>query len=183
MHAKKACAGVKIRLHRFLTSAIGRGGRSASLPDRFASETNPAATYWIRGSVGPRALFYDLENRKIYWPLTPPPSSPGFKTQFLARPVRSLITITALNFPSNSVDKKNQLDVTFCILYFSSNSGSTCFGQPCAHHQELTTAWCYSIYQHEAITSRCTVNHTSDSLAKFHVAKMAIFGCNIKKKS
>ena len=39
-----------------------------------------------------------------------------------------------------SVDKKNQLDVTFCILYFSSNSWSTCFGQPCAHHQELTTA-------------------------------------------
>ena len=39
-----------------------------------------------------------------------------------------------------SVDKKNRLDVTFCILYFSSNSCSTCFGQPCAHHQELTTA-------------------------------------------
>ena len=37
------------------------------------------------------------------------------------------------------------LDVTFCILYFSSNSCSTCFGQPCAHHQELTTAWCYSL--------------------------------------
>jgi hypothetical protein len=38
------------------------------------------------------------------------------------------------------VDKKNQLDVTFCILYFSSNSCSTCFGEPCAHRQELTTA-------------------------------------------
>ena len=36
--------------------------------------------------------------------------------------------------------RKNQLDVTFCIIYFSSNSCSTCFGQPCAHHQELTTA-------------------------------------------
>ena len=43
------------------------------------------------------------------------------------------------------VDKKTQLDVTFCILYFSSNSSSTCFGQPCVHHQELTTAWCYSL--------------------------------------
>ena len=32
-----------------------------------------------------------------------------------------------------TVGKKNQLDVTFCILYFSSNSCSTCFGQPCAH--------------------------------------------------
>ena len=39
-----------------------------------------------------------------------------------------------------SEDKKNQLDVTFCFLYLSSNSCSTCFGQPCAHHQELTTA-------------------------------------------
>ena len=46
---------------------------------------------------------------------------------------------------SFSVDKKNQLDVTFCIFYFSSNSCSTCFVQPCAHHQELTTAWCYSL--------------------------------------
>jgi len=33
-----------------------------------------------------------------------------------------------------SVDKKNQLDVTFCILYFSSNICSTCFGQPCARN-------------------------------------------------
>jgi len=38
------------------------------------------------------------------------------------------------------VDKKNQLDVKFFILYFSSNSCSTCFGQPCVHHEELTTA-------------------------------------------
>ena len=44
-----------------------------------------------------------------------------------------------------NVDKKNQLDVTFCILYFYSSSCWTCFGQPCAHHQELTTAWCYSL--------------------------------------
>ena len=40
---------------------------------------------------------------------------------------------------------KNQLDVTFCILYFFSNNCSTCFGQPCAHLQELTTALCYSL--------------------------------------
>ena len=47
---------------------------------------------------------------------------------------------TDYNIIVDSVDKKNQLDVIFCILYFSSNSCSTCFGQPCAHHQELTTA-------------------------------------------
>jgi hypothetical protein len=39
-----------------------------------------------------------------------------------------------VNIKKSSVDKKNQLDVTFCILYFSSNSCSTCFRQPCAHH-------------------------------------------------
>jgi hypothetical protein len=47
---------------------------------------------------------------------------------------------TVLIIHSEAVVKKNQLDVTFCILYFSSNSCSTCFEQPCAHHQELTTA-------------------------------------------
>jgi len=55
-----------------------------------------------------------------------------------------MVTATGGNTCS-CVDKKNQLDVTFCILYFSSNSCSTCFGKPCALHQELTTAWCYSL--------------------------------------
>ena len=50
------------------------------------------------------------------------------------------IIMKITHFVTFSVDKKTQLDVTFCILYFSSNSCSTCFGQPCAHHQELTTA-------------------------------------------
>ena len=58
-----------------------------------------------------------------------------------------------LKQPIFSVDKKNQLDVTFCILYFSSNSCSTCFGQPCAHHQELTTALCYSLVLVCAVTA------------------------------
>jgi hypothetical protein len=52
------------------------------------------------------------------------------------------------------VDKKNQLDATFCILYFSSKSCSTCFGQPCAHHRELTTALCYSLVLVCAVTIR-----------------------------
>ena len=52
----------------------------------------------------------------------------------------SLFVCVASKLSNSIVDKKNQLDVTFCILYFSSNSCSTCFGQPCAHHQELTTA-------------------------------------------
>ena len=54
-------------------------------------------------------------------------------------------TVISSDVTTHNVDKENQLDVTFCILYFSSNSCSTCFGQPCAHHRELTTAWCYSL--------------------------------------
>ena len=49
-------------------------------------------------------------------------------------------TVYLVQFILESVDKQNQLDVIFCIFYFSSNGCSTCFGQPCAHHQELTTA-------------------------------------------
>ena len=59
--------------------------------------------------------------------------------------VRNDIYFNLVNSRHFSVDKNNQLDVTFCILYFSSNSCSRCFGQPCAHYQELTTAWCYSL--------------------------------------
>ena len=64
---------------------------------------------------------------------------------FLARD-RNIVLYITNKFSRNpvnlthSVDKKNQLDVTFCILYVSSNSCSTPFGQPCAHHQEFTTA-------------------------------------------
>ena len=42
----------------------------------------------------------------------------------------------------------------FCILYFSCTSCATCFGQPCAQHQELTTAWCYSRVLVCAVTIR-----------------------------
>ena len=56
------------------------------------------------------------------------------------RPLAVATRLKINELRNSSVDKKNQLDVTFCILYFSSNSCSTCFGQPCAHHQELTTA-------------------------------------------
>ena len=62
------------------------------------------------------------------------------------------------------VDKKNQLDVTFCTLYFSTNSCSTCFGQPCAHHQELTTAWCYSLLLVCAVTICGVVLNVCDVL-------------------
>ena len=69
------------------------------------------------------------------------------KATTLKKDTGSLFCLTTIrsNVLWISVDKKIQLDVTFSILYFSSNSCSTCFGQPCAHHQELTTAWCYRL--------------------------------------
>jgi len=38
---------------------------------------------------------------------------------------------------------RNQLDVTWCYIYFLFISSTTCFGQPCAHPQEMTTQWFY----------------------------------------
>ena len=59
--------------------------------------------------------------------------------------IHLLLHLQSVKYMRYRVDEKNQLDATFCILYFSSKSCSTGFGQPCAHHQELTTAWCYSL--------------------------------------
>ena len=56
------------------------------------------------------------------------------------RIIRQCVIILKNLISFRQLDKINQLDVTFCIFYFSSSSCSTCFGQPCAHHQELTTA-------------------------------------------
>jgi len=64
----------------------------------------------------------------------------GFSVHQLLPEALPFVTGIDISLTTICMDKKNQLDVTFCILYFSSNSCSTCFGQPCAHHQELTTA-------------------------------------------
>ena len=47
---------------------------------------------------------------------------------------------------------RNQQDVTWCFLYFLFISSSTCFGQPCAHPQELTTQWFYRRVWCSAVT-------------------------------
>ena len=73
------------------------------------------------------------------------------------------------------MDKKNQLDVTFCILYFSSNICSTCFGQPCVHHQELTTAWCYSLVLVCAVTI-CVVTQICLTVSGLCVDMRVFFG-------
>jgi len=48
----------------------------------------------------------------------------------------SQVTETRVTY---SVDKKNQLDVTFCVLYFTSNSCSTCFRQPWLQPRHIPT--------------------------------------------
>ena len=73
------------------------------------------------------------------------------------------------------MDKKTQLDVTFCILYFSSNGFSTCFGQPCAHHQELTTARCYSLVLVCAVTI-CGVTQICLTVSGLCVDMRGFFG-------
>ena len=51
-----------------------------------------------------------------------------------------------------NVDKKPTRCHFWVILYFSFTSCSTCFGQPCAHLQELTTALCYHTCWYFAVT-------------------------------
>ena len=86
--------------------------------------------------------YYNYYYYYYYYSITPLfyRALPSSIIRLQTSPASSLRTLTFSSNKKYSVDKKNQLDVTFCILYFSSNSCSTCFGQPCAHHQELTTA-------------------------------------------
>jgi len=117
-------------------------------------------THFIRDGVDPRTSVDMTVSRNTYYfpfreSISPAASDVGqladsfysVTCYFLCRMLASCDLTQMLRHTSvyvtyfkTSVDKKNQLDVTFCILYFSSNSCSTCFGQPCAHHQELTTA-------------------------------------------
>ena len=85
------------------------------------------------------------KNKLLYHVTSHIVCSNEFRWQVWQRELRVLGGVVQCDIREGSVDKKNQLDVTFCILYFYSNSCSTCFGQPCAHHQELTTVWCYSL--------------------------------------
>ena len=94
--------------------------------------------------AGIAQMTLSVGNRNLHQPSRRPGIPLPPHSIFLHDPVsvlrRSRKVLGYQNLLFEGVDKKNQLDVTFCILYFSSNSCSTCFGQPCAHHQELTTA-------------------------------------------
>jgi hypothetical protein len=76
-HAMKACGGVDVQIHIFLTSALARGEWSASRPGRFTP-----VTHWIGGWMDPRAGLDDLEKRKFLTLL-------GLELRTLDRPARS----------------------------------------------------------------------------------------------
>jgi len=143
------------------------GSRTHSTPSSPPRETNRDLTYLPRGKAVPewRQILVEVKNKWYHGPQSNHPIRLQ-GVQLHKKKRDSCITVDPIRLQhiptvhknrnerqsysltkwSNiSVDKKNQLDVTFCILYFSSNSCSTCFGQPCAHHQELKTAWCYSL--------------------------------------
>jgi hypothetical protein len=78
----KACGGVDVYIHIFLTSALVRGEWSASHPGRFTPEERAPGTHWIARWVDPRADLDDVENRKFL-------TLPGRELRPLRRPARS----------------------------------------------------------------------------------------------
>jgi len=54
-HAMKTNGGVEVYLHTFLTSTLDGGDWSASRLGRFYPRERVLSTYWMGGSVGPRA--------------------------------------------------------------------------------------------------------------------------------
>jgi hypothetical protein len=61
----KAHGGVDVYIYVFLNSALVGGEWSASRPDRFTPGERAPGTYWIGGTVGPRAGLDDEEKRKF----------------------------------------------------------------------------------------------------------------------
>jgi hypothetical protein len=61
----KACGGVDVYIHIFLTSALVGGEWSGSRPGRFTPWKRAPGTYWIGGWVDPTAGLDDMEKRKF----------------------------------------------------------------------------------------------------------------------
>jgi hypothetical protein len=92
----KACGGVDVCLHVFLTSELVGGEWSASFPGCFI-----LGTHWIGGWVGPRTDLDEVERRKLL-PL------PGLELRPLHRPACSQ-SLYRLRYPgslSHSVTDK-----------------------------------------------------------------------------
>jgi hypothetical protein len=61
----KACVGVDVKIHIFLTSAQVGGGLSVSRSSSFTPGEKPQSTHWIGGWVDPRADLDYVEKRKL----------------------------------------------------------------------------------------------------------------------
>jgi hypothetical protein len=61
----KACGGVQVQTHIFLTSALVGGEWSASRPSRFTPGERSPGTHWIGDWVDPIAGSNDMEKRKF----------------------------------------------------------------------------------------------------------------------
>jgi hypothetical protein len=95
----KACGGVYVQIHIFLTSALGEGEWSATRPCRFTPGEGAPGSYWIGGWVGPRAGLDDVEKRKLL-------ILPGLELRPLGRPARSQ-SLYLLRYLGSSWECKN----------------------------------------------------------------------------
>jgi hypothetical protein len=78
----------------FLTSALVRGERSASRPDRFTPEEKAPGTHWKGGWVNPRAGLDHVEKRKFL-------ILPGLELRPPGQPARSQ-SLYRLCYPGSS---------------------------------------------------------------------------------
>jgi hypothetical protein len=89
----KACGGVDVYIHIFLTSALAGGEWSASRPGHFTLGERAPGTHCIGGWVDPRASLDDVKNRKFL-------TLPGLELQPLGRPARSQ-SLYRLRYPGS----------------------------------------------------------------------------------
>jgi hypothetical protein len=78
----KACGGLDVYIHIFLTSSLAGGEWSSSRPGRSASGERAPGTHWNGGLVDPRFGLNDVEKRKFL-------TLPGLELRPLSRPGRS----------------------------------------------------------------------------------------------
>jgi hypothetical protein len=103
----KAYGGVYVKIHIFLTSALGGGEWSASRPGRFTPGEIAPGTLWIGGWVSPRACLDDVEKRKFL-------TLQGLELQTFGRPGRSQ-SLYRLCYPGPHVSSVSVYTV-YCIL-------------------------------------------------------------------
>jgi hypothetical protein len=87
----KACGGVDVYIHIFLTLALVGDKCSASHPSRFTAGERASGTHWIGVWVCPRAGLDDVEKSKFL-------TLPGLELRPLGRPAR-IQSLYRLHYP------------------------------------------------------------------------------------